>query len=103
MANLSFSQEEIHHLVIEIKNQLVPVLLQELEQKQLPPLLTRKEFMEMTGIGESKCAELFHRRDFPVNRELGYPRVPTKEFFEWIGRTTQNSQEVNMQYPYKVI
>lgn len=95
MANLSFSQEEIQNLVTEIKTQLIPVLIQELRQKQLPPLLTRKEFMDLVGIGESKCAELFHRTDFPVNRELGHPRVVTKDFFDWMAATNQNAAEVN--------
>ena len=58
--------------------------------------------MELVGIGESKCAELFHRSDFPVNRELGHPRVPTKDFFEWLSRTNQNAREVNMRFPYEV-
>nr|WP_219914665.1 hypothetical protein [Thalassobacillus sp. CUG 92003] len=55
---------------------------------QLPPLLTRKEFMELMQIGETKCAELFHREDFPVNRELGHPRVPTSLLMEWIYSNT---------------
>jgi len=95
MAQLTISQEEIQDLVTEMKNQLIPVLIQELRQKQLPPLLTRKEFMELVGIGESKCAELFHREDFPVNRELGHPRVVTKDFFDWMAATNQNAAEVN--------
>jgi len=101
LANLSFSQEEIQSLVTEIKNKLLPVLVQELQQKQLPPLLTRKQFMELVGIGESKCAELFHRRDFPVNRELGHPRVATKDFFDWVSATNQNAEEINLKYPYQ--
>ena len=59
--------------------------------------------MELAGIGDSKCNELFHRRDFPVNRELGHPRVPTKAFFEWLYATTQNADEVNTKYPYEVV
>ncbi|MFC7061659.1 DNA-binding protein [Halobacillus seohaensis] len=51
---------------------------------QLPPLLTRKQFMELMQIGETKCAELFHREDFPVNREFGHPRVPTTLLMDWI-------------------
>lgn len=59
--------------------------------------------MELVGIGESKCNELFHRQDFPVNREMGYPRVPTKAFFEWVNATSQNAGEVNLKYPYRAI
>lgn len=103
MANLTFSQEEIHSLVTEIKNQLVPVLVQELQQKQLPPMLTRRQFMDLADIGETKCAELFNRDDFPVNRELGRPRVATKDFFDWISATNQNANEVNYNQALKII
>lgn len=102
MATLSFSESEISNLVTEIKNQLVPVLLQELEQKQLPPILTRKQFMELVDISASKCNELFNRQDFPVTRELGHPRVVTKDFLEWISDST-NAAEVKPNYPYQII
>jgi len=54
----------------------------------LPPLLTRSQFMDFAGIGETKCAELFNRQDFPVNREFGHPRVPRELLFEWIYANT---------------
>ena len=101
MPSLEFSKEEIHSIADEIKKQLLPVLLQELQEKQLPPILTRKEFMELAGIGVTKCNELFNRADFPVSRELGHPRVPTKRFFEWLNETT-NQQEIEMPYPYRI-
>ena|SRR5690625_560313 len=103
MAQITFSDDFIQAIANEVVRQAVPILLQELEQNKLPPLLTRKEFMELAGIGESKCAELFHRSDFPVNRELGHPRVPTKAFFEWIAATNQNAGEVNLRPPFRVI
>lgn len=98
MPTFAFSQDEINNLVTEIKNQLVPVLVQELKEKQLPPMLTRQQFMELAGIGEAKCAELFRRSDFPVNRELGNPRVPTKLFFDWFYSTTENQTGLNLKY-----
>jgi|SRR5699024_1795101 len=98
-----FSDEYYEKLVNETVKQLVPVLIQELKQNDLPHLMTRKEFMKLVGIGDSKCNELFHRQDFPVNRELGHPRVPTKAFFEWLNATNQNASEVNMKFPYKVV
>lgn len=102
MATITFSEEEIQKLVTEIKNQLVPVLLQELEQKQLPHLLSREQFMEVAGIGGTKCNELFHRSDFyPVTREFGHPKVVTKLFFEWLHEKAGNQSEVNLKYPYK--
>ncbi len=102
MANLSFTDEEISNLVTEIKNQLIPVLLEELKNKNLPPILTRVEFMELVGISASKCNELFNRQDFPVTRELGHPRVVTKDFFEWLSNST-NAAEVQMNYPYQIV
>jgi hypothetical protein len=102
MANITFTDEEISNLVTEIKNQLVPVLLQELKEKQLPPLLTRKQFMELADIGSSKCNELFNRDNFPVTRELGHPRVVTKDFIEWLSNST-NAAEINRDYPYKIV
>ncbi|MEN2765798.1 hypothetical protein [Ornithinibacillus xuwenensis] len=102
MPALTFSQEEIQNLANEIKKQVVPVLLQELQQKHLPPLLTRKQFMELVDIGPTKCNELFNRSDFPVTRELGHPRVITKDFFEWLSWSA-NSAEISMRFPYKAI
>lgn len=105
MPVLSFTDEEIKAIATEVKNQLVPLLLKEFQQKQLPPLLTRKQFMELIGIGESKCAELFNRQDFPVIREFGHPRIPTELLFEWIHENTDwiKSNAPKMKYPYKAI
>lgn len=102
MPALTFSKEEINSLVTEIKNQLIPALVQELHTKELPPLLTRKQFMDLVDIGPTKCNELFNRNDFPVTRELGHPRVITKDFFEWLSKTT-NQAEIGFEYPYKAI
>lgn len=55
----------------------------------LPQLLTRRQFMEFANISEAKCAQLFNRQDFPVNREFGHPRVPTKLLFDWIENHTE--------------
>ncbi len=103
MLNVEFSKEFTDSLANEVVQRLVPILIQELKQNELPHLLTRKQFMELVGIGDSKCNELFHRKDFPVNRELGHPRVPTKAFFEWVHATNQNAGEVNMKFPYQAI
>ncbi|MEF2293105.1 DNA-binding protein [Virgibacillus dokdonensis] len=98
----TFSEEEIQSFVSEIKKQLVPVLIKELEQKQLPPLLTRKQFMELVDIGSTKCNELFNREGFPVTREFGHPRVITKLFFDWVNESA-NQSEVSLRYPYQII
>lgn len=86
---ISFSQEEIQAIAVEIKKQLVPIILDEIKAQQgIPPLLTRKQFMELADISGTKCAELFNRADFPVNREFGHPRVPTALLFDWINENT---------------
>ncbi|ALX47486.1 hypothetical protein [Lentibacillus amyloliquefaciens] len=103
MPTTIFSQGEVQELASEIKRQLIPVLIEEFKQSELPPLLDRKQFMELAGISPTKCNELFNRADFPVNRELGHPKVPTKEFFNWLQATTQNAQEVDMKFPYQAI
>ncbi len=97
MPTTSFSQEEIQSFANEIKNQLVPILIQELQEKQIPPVLTRKQFMELVDISSNKCNQLFNRQDFPVNRELGHPRVVTKDFFEWLSATNQNANFINFK------
>lgn len=99
----TFTEEEVQSFVNEIKRQLVPVLLQELQEKQLPPLMTRTQFMELADIGPTKCNELFNREDFPVTRELGHPKVYTKKFFEWLDHNTGNAEEVPLRHPYKVV
>jgi hypothetical protein len=99
----TFTEEEIKAIATEIRNQVVPVILREVHEKQLPPLMTRKQFMELVDIGPTKCNELFNRADFPVTRELGHPRVPTKEFLEWVSQNTNRAEEVNLSYPYRVI
>src|SRR5699024_759352 len=103
MLNIEINEEFSKTLVNDVVEQLEPILLQELKQNELPHLLTRQQFMELVNIGESKCNELFHRRDFPVNRELGHPRVTTKEFFKWLSATNQNANEVNMKFPHQIV
>ncbi len=103
MLEINVKEEFTQSIAREVVQQLVPILLQELRQDELPHLMTRKEFMALANIGDSKCNELFHRKDFPVNRELGHPRVPTKEFFEWINKTNQNANLVNLTYPHQVV
>lgn len=103
MANMTFGDDEIQNLVTQIKDQLVPILIQELHQKELPPLLDRKQFMDLVDISASKCNELFHRADFPVTRELGHPRVITKDFFEWLSATNQNTDEIKLRKAFEIV
>jgi hypothetical protein len=54
----------------------------------LPPLLTKSQLMEVLGIGATKASELLNREDFPVTREFGHPRVPTRLLLIWIEEHT---------------
>nr|WP_318842587.1 DNA-binding protein [Paenibacillus massiliensis] len=56
---------------------------------QLPPLMTKTQLMELLDIGTTKAAELLNREDFPVIREFGHPRVPTRLFLEWVESHTE--------------
>lgn len=51
---------------------------------QLPPLMTKQQFMDLLDIGATKASELLNRDDFPVIREFGHPRVPTHLFWQWV-------------------
>lgn len=104
MLKVQVNDEFVQSLANEVVKQAVPVLLQELEQKQLPPLLTRKEFMDLVGIGDTKCNELFHRRDFyPLTRDFGHPKVVTHLFFQWLNEKAGRAEELDLKYPYEVV
>ncbi|WP_079529927.1 MULTISPECIES: hypothetical protein [Halobacillus] len=86
MLEATFDQELFQRMV----NKAVDAAIERHALKdQLPPILTRKEFMNLMQIGDTKCAELFNRKDFPVNREFGNPRVPTKLLLKWIDEHTE--------------
>lgn len=66
------------------------------ESQQLPPLLTRKEMMEVLRISHDKAAQLMARPDFPVSRVAGV-LIDRDKLFEWIDRHTQWVEE-NTRY-----
>ena len=104
MLKVEVDDKFIKSLANEVVKQSVPLLIQELHQKQLPPLLTRKEFMDLVGIGETKCNELFHRRDFyPLTRDFGHPKVVTHLLFEWLNEKAGRVEELGIKYPYEVV
>lgn len=89
---LEIKTDELEHVIQQAVDKAIE---KHALKEKLPPLLTRQEFMDLTGIGATKCNELFHREDFPVIRDFGHPRVPTKELFEWIS--------INTEWSYKNI
>lgn len=106
MLNVEFSDEFKQSIAKEVVQQLVPILLRELKQNELPHLLSRKQFMELVDIGVSKCNELFHRDDFyPLTREFGNPKVVTHLFFEWLNERAGKdaAEELGLLHPYRVV
>ncbi|MFD1066647.1 hypothetical protein [Oceanobacillus locisalsi] len=85
----TFTDEEIQAIAKEVTKQLLPILTEHFNKDSLPPLMTRKQFMEFLNIGGTKCNELFNQDGFPVTRELGHPRVITEKFFEWINESAE--------------
>lgn len=74
---------------------LLPKLLEGMKEnlitspiRELPPLLTIADLMELMNIKRTKASELLGRPDFPVLREVGV-LIPTDKLFEWIDRHTQ--------------
>ena len=83
--NLDFTDDAFREVLRqEIKNAVEEVV----RQNQLPPLLTRKEFMKLLNISETKASELLNRVDFPVFREAGI-LIPTHLLFKWIEKNTR--------------
>lgn len=56
--------------------------------RQLPPVLTRDELMEVLHISNTKASELLRRADFPVCREAGV-LIPTHLLMQWLEVNTQ--------------
>ena len=101
MAEMKLSQEELQSIATMTAEIVADTITKRMETiDKLPPLLTRKQFMQLADIKDRKCNELFHRSDFPVTRELGHPRVITKKLFEWLDKDIENRAHVNLPYPY---
>lgn len=92
---------DLRQIIQEENEKIKKELLLETKSKQLPPLLTRKEIMQLFHIGQTKTSELLGRADFPVFRQAGV-LIPTKQLFEWIDRHT-DWIETNTNYFKSVI
>ncbi|MFJ8245210.1 hypothetical protein [Peribacillus asahii] len=82
----------------EIERALTDVL----QQKQLPPILTRGEAMEVLKCGPTKMSELMARSDFPVNREFGI-KIPTHMLMKWIEKNTSWMEQNTSYFDKEVI
>ena len=85
MLKMSFDVEELRTI---IREEVREAVRDSIKTKELPPLLTRTELMELFHIGQTKTAELMGRADFPVMREAGV-LIPTEKLFRWIDRHTR--------------
>lgn len=92
---------ELRQIIREENEKLKEEFLQETKLKELPPLLTRKELMELLHISHTKATELIGRPDFPTFRKAGL-LIPTDMLFEWIRRNT-DWVETNTSYFKSVI
>ena len=101
MAEIKLTNEELEQIAMITAETVAGALLDRIEKiDKLPPLLTRKQFMEVANIKDKKCNELFNRPDFPVTRELGHPRVVTSKLFEWIEQDIENRAMIDFPYYY---
>lgn len=71
----------------------------------LPPLLSREQLKEFLGIKDNKASELLARKDFPVLREVGRPKIPTKQLLLWIDNNTEwiTENTPDMKFPYQIV
>lgn len=93
MLNVQFDPEALRQI---IREEVREAVISSNKGKDLPPLLTRKELMELLHIGPTKTSELMGRADFPVFREAGL-LIPTDLLFKWIEKNTQWVEE-NTKY-----
>ncbi|MCY9003306.1 DNA-binding protein [Peribacillus frigoritolerans] len=97
--NLNFADEGFREVLRqEIKNAVTDVI----QQNQLPPMLTRKQLMQLFNIGETKTSELLNRPDFPVFREAGV-LIPTHLLFKWIELNTRFVDENTSYFKKEVV
>ncbi|MCM3168995.1 MULTISPECIES: DNA-binding protein [Peribacillus] len=97
--NLDFADENFREVLRqEIKNAMADVV----QQNQLPPMLTRKQLMQLFNIGETKTSELLSRPDFPVFREAGV-LIPTHLLFKWIELNTRFVDENTSYFKKEVV
>ncbi|GGA31369.1 DNA-binding protein [Psychrobacillus lasiicapitis] len=89
MLNVQFDAEALRQI---IREEIREAVIDTQKARELPPLLTRKELMELLHIGQTKTSELLARSDFPVFREAGL-LIPTDLLFKWIVKNTKWVEE----------
>ncbi|WP_203334330.1 DNA-binding protein [Planococcus beigongshangi] len=92
---------ELRNVVSEVVNKEVQkAIAEQLELQgrieQLPPMLTREEFMKVMRVSSTTATKIFDRPDFRVFRR-GKLLIETEFLFEWI-RKNSDWVEENTQY-----
>ena len=67
----NLDHEAFRNMFREIIAEEVAGALQDIRTTQLPPMLTKQEFMEFMKIKETKASQLINRADFPVLKKPG--------------------------------
>lgn len=87
--NVDFADEQFREV---LREEIEKAMADVIRKSQLPPMLTRTEFMKLLRISNTKASELLNRPDFPVFREAGV-LVPTHLLFKWIEKNTRWLEE----------
>ncbi|MED4977192.1 DNA-binding protein [Heyndrickxia faecalis] len=87
--NVDFADEQFREV---LRQEIDKALADVVRKNELPPMLTKKEFMELLRIKDTKASELLNRPDFPVFREAGV-LIPTHLLFQWIEKNTRWVEE----------
>ncbi|WP_342399614.1 DNA-binding protein [Weizmannia sp. FSL K6-0777] len=83
--NVDFADEQFREI---LRQEIDKAMADVIRKNELPPMLTKKEFMELLRIKDTKASELLNRPDFPVFREAGV-LIPTHLLFKWIEKNTR--------------
>lgn len=85
MLKVEFDYDQLQLMI----NEAINNAFQNQVSSNLPPLLTKTQLMDLLDIKNTKASELLNRKDFPVIREFGHPRVPTHSLLIWIDEHTE--------------
>ncbi|MCV9886272.1 DNA-binding protein [Metabacillus halosaccharovorans] len=99
---ITLDKNAFREMFSEIIKEEVAKALQDFRTTQLPPMLTRQQFMDLLNIKQAKASELLNRPDFPVFREAGV-LVPTHMLFKWIEKNTRWVEENTDYFQKRII
>jgi len=92
--NVDFADEQFREI---LRQEVEKAMADVIRKNELPPMLTKKELMNLLRIKDTKASELLNRPDFPVFREAGV-LIPTHLLFQWIEKNTKWLEENSTYY-----